>query len=207
MEDLEKLLLLIVFLMCFPLMMISQLSMISAVEKTFPRLYIETDKEQYSLGESIRIHVFLDGSGIKCLCYKHSWTLEIRNASDNSLIRRWTWNATAREKTFYENHITWTPEHSGIYKVIVSLLEHGQRVVKTVKVSGSITSVKITTNILTKTFTKTVTTTILHTRTLIKGKKVAYTIYNLYVPILIMLAVIIVIETFIIMLKLRRLKS
>jgi len=183
------------------LLFFSNILPVSSVE-SFPRLHIETDKDEYFLGEIVKMHIFLDDSGAKCLCYKHSWLVEVRTA-EGLLVKKWEWEAKAGEKTFLKNTITWLPEKSGTYDIIVRLKEHDQNITKTIKIrelqpTQVIKTVTITENIIT---TKIVTST--YTTTITKEKVVVDMTSIFYLSILITLLVIIAVESIIILRRTR----
>ena len=179
----------------------SNISSISSTE-SFPKLYIETNKDEYLLGEAVKIHIFLDDSGAKCLCYKHSWLVEVRTA-DGVLIKRWKWEAKAGEKTFLENTITWLPEKSGTYNIIVRLKEHDQNITKTIKIvelqHNQVTKTITVTENITKTriITSTWTTTITRERVVIDATSI------FYLSILVTLLVVAIVESIIILRRIR----
>ena len=167
--------------------------------EAFPRLYIKTDKDKYLLGEVVKIHVFLDGSGVRCLCYKHSWLVEVRNAANGTLIKKWEWEALAREKTFMENRLEWLPRKPGTYHIIVRLKEHNQSATKTVRVV-ELPHSRITETI-TVTTIRTMTTT--HKVTVTKEKSIMDTTFMFYLSTLIVLLIIIIVESIILIKKLK----
>ncbi|RLI38465.1 hypothetical protein DRO64_11665 [Candidatus Bathyarchaeota archaeon] len=166
--------------------------------EAFPRLYIKTDKDKYLLGEVVKIHVFLDGSGIRCLCYKHSWLVEVRNAANGTLIKKWEWEALAREKTFMENKLEWLPKKAGTYHIIVRLKEHNQSATKTVRV------MELPHNHVTETTTITMikVTTVTQKITVTKERAIIDITSILYLSILIALLVIAIVESIILLKRL-----
>jgi len=177
------------------IMLITSSCLLHISAEAFPRLYIKTDKDEYLLGEAVKIHVFLDSSGVKCLCYKHSWLVEVRDAASGTLVKKWEWEALAKEKTYTENKLTWLPEKPGTYHIIVRLKEHNQSATKTVKV------MELPHNLVTKTITVTTVemTTITQkttiTKTITKEKAIMDATSTLYLSIVIILLVIIAIES------------
>ena len=167
--------------------------------EAFPRLYIKTDKDKYLLGEVVKIHVFLDGSGIRCLCYKHSWLVEVRNAANGTLIKKWEWEALAREKTFMENKLEWLPKKPGTYHIIVRLKEHNQSATKTVRV------MELPHNHVTETTTITMikVTTVTQKITITKERAIIDVTSILYLSILIALLVIAIVESIILLKRLK----
>ena len=167
--------------------------------EAFPRLYIKTDKDKYLLGEVVKIHVFLDGSGIRCLCYKHSWLVEVRNAANGTLIKKWEWEALAREKTFMENKLEWLPKKPGTYHIIVRLKEHNQNATKTVRV------MELPHNHVTETTTITMikVTTVTQKITITKERAIIDVTSILYLSILIALLVIAIVESIILLKRLK----
>ena len=166
--------------------------------EAFPRLYIKTDKDKYLLGEVVKIHVFLNGSGIRCLCYKHSWLVEVRNAANGTLIKKWEWEALAREKTFMENKLEWLPKKPGTYHIIVRLKEHNQSATKTVRV------MELPHNHVTETTTTTMikVTTVTQKITVTKERAIIDITSILYLSILIALLVIAIVESIILLKRL-----
>jgi len=167
--------------------------------EAFPRLYIKTDKDEYLLGEVVKIHVFLDGSGIRCLCYKHSWLVEVRNAANGTLIKKWEWEALAREKTFMENKLEWLPKKPGTYHIIVRLKEHNQSATKTVRV------IELPHNHVTGTTTITMikVTTVTQKITITKERAIIDVTSILYLSILIALLVIAIVGSIILLKRLK----
>ena len=167
--------------------------------EAFPRLYIKTDKDKYLSGEVVKIHVFLDGSGIRCLCYKHSWLVEVRNAANGTLIKKWEWEALAREKTFMENKLEWSPKKPGTYHIIVRLKEHNQSATKTVRV------MELPHNHVTETTTITMikVTTVTQKITITKERAIIDVTSILYLSILIALLVIAIVESIILLKRLK----
>ena len=167
--------------------------------EAFPRLYIKTDKDEYLLGEVVKIHVFLDGSGVRCLCYKHSWLVEVRNAANGTFIKKWEWEALAREKTFMENKLEWLPKKPGTYHIIVRLKEHNQSATKTVRV------IELPHNHVTGTTTITMikVTTVTQKITITKERAIIDVTSILYLSILIALLVIAIVESIILLKRLK----
>ena len=167
--------------------------------EAFPRLYIKTDKDEYLIGEVVKIHVFLDGSGVRCLCYKHSWLVEVRNAANGTLIKKWEWEALAREKTFMENKLEWLPKKPGTYHIIVRLKEHNQSATKTVRV------MELPHNHVTETTTITMikVTTVTQKITITKERAIIDVTSILYLSILIALLVIAIVESIILLKRLK----
>ena len=167
--------------------------------EAFPRLYIKTDKDEYLLGEIVKIHVFLDSSGVKCLCYKHSWLVEVRSAANGTLIKKWEWEALAREKTFTENKLEWLPKKAGTYHIIVRLKEHNQSATKTVRV------MELPHNHVTETTTITMlkVTTVTQKITVTKERAIIDVTSILYLSILIALLVIAIVESIILFKRLK----
>ena len=163
--------------------------------EVFPRLYIKTDKDEYLLGEVVKIHVFLDSSGVKCLCYKHSWLVEVRDAANGTLIKKWGWEALARERTFTENKLEWLPRKPGTYRIIVRLKEHNQSATRTVKV------MEMPHNHVTETTTITMikVTTVTQKITITKERAIIDVTSILYLSILIALLVIAIVELIILL--------
>jgi uncharacterized protein YukE len=102
-------------------------------------IYVRTDKDVYSVGETVKIEAYIYPD-IYCICFEHEWYVYVARIENELcstyIVKEWWWKTTS-EDGFRGKTLYWKASEEGNYEVVANLITHNSSVSKTIQVIGA----------------------------------------------------------------------